>query len=71
MPLSYDDFAKSCEVAGEGNPEKLKEAIMVMVAELKKEDLKQKVVETVNKAGKDLQQLEAIQNRLRKVLLED
>jgi hypothetical protein len=70
LPLSYDDFSKSCELAGDGNAEKLKEAIMVMVAELKDADLKQKVVETVNKAGKNLQQLEAIQNRLR-IRLED
>lgn len=70
LPLSYDDFSKSCELAGDGNAEKLKEAIMVMVSELKDADLKQKVVETVNKAGKNLQQLEAIQNRLR-IRLED
>jgi hypothetical protein len=70
LPLSFDDFSKSCELAGEGNADKLKDAILAMVAEIKDADLKTKVIETVNKAGKNLQQLEAIQNRLR-IRLED
>jgi hypothetical protein len=70
LPLSFDDFSKSCDLAGEGNAEKLKDAIILMAKDLKDSELRAKVVEAVSKAGKNLQQLEAIQNRVR-VRLED
>lgn len=61
IPLSWDDFETAISPLTKSA---LMDSIEAMLAEVKDEDLKNKVFETIKKAGDNLLQLEAIKNRL-------
>lgn len=64
IPLSWDDYARAVEAGGEGGPDKVRQDILAMAAEMADQALKAAVLETTEKAGGDLIKLEAIRNRL-------
>ena len=62
IPLSWDDFIAA--IPDKKAPDAILSAINGMLLEVKDDDLKAKVNEAVQKAGKNIPQLEAILNRL-------
>lgn len=64
IPLSWSDYETSVNNSNPDDPKIIRTAIMDMISDLKDGDLKQKVLETVEKANDDIRQLEAIKNRL-------
>jgi hypothetical protein len=65
IPLSWGDYEQAVAESRPGDPGKIRGQIFVMLEEIKDQDLKRKVIETVEKAGDNALQLEAIENRLR------
>lgn len=64
LPLSWSDYEMAIESAKPNDPEVLLQSIIAMVAEITDDELKKKVMETVEKSKTDGKQLEAIKNRL-------
>lgn len=64
LALSWDDYQRAVESSIK-TPDKLRERITAMLSEIKDDELKKLVIDTVEKAGDNIAQLEAIENRLR------
>jgi len=65
IPLSFDEFVKSCEAGQPEDPELIKKNIEELLSQVKDPELKSRVMEAVEKASQDSTKLEKIQNRLR------
>ena len=65
IPMSWQDYENAVENARPGDPSKIRGQIVAMLDEVKDQDLKKKVIDTIEKAGDNVLQLEAIENRLR------
>lgn len=65
MELSWEEFYKAAKSGGSYSADGLLEEIKGLTASLKDDELKKKVMETTEKAGKDVDQLGKILNRLR------
>lgn len=64
VPLAWADYEAAVESGNPQDPTILKAAILNMLNDVRDEDLKRKVIETVEKAGTNGLQLEAIKNKL-------
>ncbi len=65
LPLSWDAFYEAVQSGALGAEKNIKEEIAAMLTQIKDEDLKKLVTESVEKAGNNAGQLSKIQNRLR------
>ncbi len=68
IALDYDEYKKAREAAQPESPEKLLELIKESLLDIKDEDLKKKVQESVEKANGDVKKLTAIFNKLQVVV---
>lgn len=64
IPFSWSDYEREIMTANPDDPNKLKESISAMIDQLSDEQLKIKVIDAVQAAGDNAQQLHAIKNRL-------
>lgn len=68
IALDYEAYREAREKAQPGNPEQIKEMILLSAEDLKDQPLKAKVLENTEKAGQDIKKLTAILNKLTVVL---
>lgn len=65
LPLSWDGFMQAVKGGGAEAVSNIKEEIVAMLSQVKDENLKKLVMDSVEKSGNDQAQLSKIQNRLR------
>jgi hypothetical protein len=64
LPMLWAEYETALESSNPMDPDYLKASIMNMLSEVKDEELKAKVIETVEKAGSNAAQLDLIKNKL-------